>query len=495
MKSKIMRILSVLPIFILVSACVSQAQTPKSLLKAPDWFLNQPKDDSTFRYFVGSGSSSKGDVAGAEKIAVQDIIDKIFFYIGVEVSSNTTAEAKASKDKFESDIQQVVKTQGQTRLSGFELMEKLPLEKGDNVTIYVLARYNKKELDARKAEIEKMFKEREEAISGPEKEGIDLADKGKYFQAVIKFIEAATAASTSKVANAEIKFKRNIDEAKEAVDKINLIKLNDNLEGHAGQKFSEPFKLKVTNGTSEDDPGVPGVLIEVTYKIVSKSGVSPKTTKVKTKENGMLEFDHPIPDFVGADTVKMTLNLESYTSALSDVPAQYSELVDSLESLIVGKKTVFAYKVSSNAKNIITGIVILDINVDGGPLSKTETGQSLLSALTEEKFKTKNLPLKPSELLDKGDFDIIEILTAKYSSDAERAIFGTARILSFSDNDDRKIAKCSGTVQVVDLKTKEILLTIVKDVNEMGKDENQAQSAAFKKLGKEIGKEIKNKLR
>jgi hypothetical protein len=460
-------ITSLLAAAIFFGGCVSGPQQAKAAQSVPDWVLSQPKDDATYKYFVGSGTSKTGDMAEAEKTAVSDIIGKIFFYIGVEITSETTATAKASKDQYEADILQVVKTSGQTKLSGFELMEKLPVQKDKEVTLYILSRYNKKELEARKAEMEKIFKEREEAISGPEAEGITLAKQGKYYQAVVKFIAAAAAASTSKVANADIKFKRNIDQAMDAVDKINLVKLNDNLEGLAGQEFPAPFKVKVVNGADADAPGVPDVVLEINYKVASKTGVSSKSAKMKTNPTGVLEFQHPIPEFVGSDTVKMALNLESYLDALSNVPASYTEMTDSLESLIVGKKVVFDYKVTSNAKNISTGIVILDIDADGRAISKTDTAQALVSALSEEKFKTKNLPLKPSELLDKGDFDVIELLALKYSADVERAIFGTARILNVTDSDGKKIAKCTGTVQVVDLKTKEILLTVVKDVNEM----------------------------
>jgi hypothetical protein len=480
---------------VLFAGCVSEPPKAKAAQTAPDWFLSQPKDDASFRYFVGSGTSKAGDMAEAEQIAVGDIINKIFFYVGVEVTSDTTADAKSSKDKFESEISQVVKTSGKTKLSGFELMEKMPIQKDTETTIYILARYNKKELDARKAEIERMFKEREEAISGPEKEGIDLANQGKFYQAAVKFIAAAVASSTSKVANAEIKFKRNIDQAMEAVDNISLNKQNDNLEGHAGQVFPEPFKLKVANGTDKDSPGVPDVMVEITYKVATKNDTTTKYTKIKTNASGLIEFTHPIPEFVGSGSVIMILNLDAYTEALGKVPTEYKEMVEGLEDLITTKLVKFAYEVSSNAKNIITGILILDIDQDGAALSKTESAQALLGKLTAEKFKTKNLPMKPAELLDKGDFDIIELLASKYATSVERAIFGTARILSIAPNSGKYLAKCTATVQVVDLKTKEILLTIVKDANGLGSNESQAQSAALKNIGETIGDVIRNKLR
>ncbi len=487
---------SLLFVFTFVLAgCVSTPPDAKAAQTAPDWFLSQPKDDATYRYFVGSGTSKSGDMAEAEQVAVGDIINKIFFYIGVEITSDTTADAKASKDKFESEISQVVKTSGRTKLSGFELVEKLPVEKSGETTLYVLARYNKKELDARKAEMERIFRERDEAISKPEKEGTDLSNKGKFYQAAIKFIAAAAAASTSKVANAEIYFKRNIDLAMQSVEMITFVKVNDNLEGLAGQKFGEPFRLKVADGADEDSPGIPDAAIEITYMTATKTGTTTKFVKTKTDSKGIVEFEHPIPEFVGPGSVTMALNLESYMEGLGSVRKEYADMVEGLEDLIATKRTKFSYEITSNSKNINTGIVILDIDQDGAALPKTETGQALLAELTAQKFKIKSLAMKPAELLDKGDFDVIEILETRFAATTERAIFGTARILSFSSNAGKVVAKCTATIQVVDLKSKEVLLTIVKDANGMGNDEAQAQSAAFKSIGKLIGTEIKNKLR
>jgi hypothetical protein len=488
---KILGCISIALAFI-IAGCVSAPSEKKTTQTAPDWFLSQPKDDATFRYYVGSGTSKSGDMAEAEKIAIGDVIDKIFMYIGVEVTSDTTAEAKSSKDKFESDIIQVVKTSGRTKLSGFELVEKLPIEKGTETTIYILARYNKKELEARKAEIDRIFKERDEAISGPEKEGLDLSNKGKFYSSAIKFIEAAVASSTSKVANAEIKFKRNIDQAMQSVEMITFKTMNNDLATLAGQKFPEPFTLKVADGADDDAPGVPDVSVNISYMSPTKTQ---KFMKTKTNSDGIVEFDHPAPEFVGKASVTMQLDLGSYMEKLGKVPREYEAMVEALDDLIATKLIRFGYEVSSNAKNISMGIVILDIDQDGAALSKTETAQALVAELSAEKFKTKSLSMRPADLLDKGDFDVIELLASRYASTSERAIFGTARILSFTPNQKKIIAKCTATVQVVDLKTKEILLTIVKDANGLGDDEAQAQATAFKNIGKTIGAEIKNKLR
>ena len=501
MKKSIVWLLLILSFSLIFPGCVGSPEpnnndNQTSVQAAPDWFFNPPDEDEKYKYFIGSGISESGDVTEAENNAIRDLMDSIIMFIGVQVDSETTATAKASLDDFSSDISQTVKTSGSARVSGFDIKEKLPHQKDDKVTIYLLARYEKKELNKERERIRKIFEEQYEAISGPEKEGDSFSGMKKYYNAAIKYIDAAGAASTSNVTNADIKFERNINKAKDSIEKINIIKMNDNIQGLAGQPFPEPFKVKVVTGASGDDPGIPDVVLEIGYKeMTTKGKLRIRSQKMKTDENGILTFDHPIPEFVGSETVRMSLDFESYLEPLWEAPVKYDEIVDGLDSLIVGKKVVFEYKVESNAKNISTGIVILDIDIDTSPVNKTETAASLLSTLTSEGFKVKLLSLRPAELEDKSDFDIIALLTGKYKTTIERVIFGTSRILDLNDRDGKIFAKCTGTFQVVDLNTEEILLTVVKTVNAMGSDEAAAQSAGFQRLGNEVGKEIRNKLR
>ncbi|MBN2535404.1 MAG: hypothetical protein JXB88_21175 [Spirochaetales bacterium] len=504
MKKNIVRLLFILLIsFIFISSgCVGSPEPNnntsdgESVQSAPDWFFSPPDEDEKYKYFIGSGTSESGNISEAEDNAIRDLMDSIIMFIGVEVDSETTATAKASLDEFSSDISQTVKTKGSARVSGFEVREKLPHKEGEKLTIYLLARYEKKELEKERKRIKEIFQKKYDAVNIPMEKGDESLAAKKYYDAAIKYIEAAGAAATSTIPNADILFKEAIDKAKSAIENINLIKINDNLKGLAGQSFAEPFMVVVAAGTSENDPGIPDIVLEIGYKEMTKQGkLQIRSQKMKTDENGMISFNHPIPNFVGSETVRMSLDMESYLEPLWEVPYQYDEIVDGLGSLIAGKKIVFEYMVDSNAKNIMTGIVILDLDINASSLKKTDTAASLLSTLSSEGFKVKLLSLNPAELNEKSDFDIINVLVAKFSTDVERAIFGTTRVLNFNKRDGKILAKCSGTVQVVDLDTGEILLTVVKSVNAMGTDEAGAQAAGFTRIGNEIGEEIKNKLR
>ncbi|MBN1412001.1 MAG: hypothetical protein JW969_14225 [Spirochaetales bacterium] len=491
-------VMIVISLLILVTGCVSQPAPDKTnALDAPDWALKKPNDDASYKYFVGSGNSSKGNAVDAEKIAVQDIIDQIILYIGVQITSNTTATAKASLDKFEADLTQTVTTKGATNVAGFEVQEKFPISrKNGEFMMYILARYDKKALEKQKKEMEKIFQERKDAIDIPHNEGISLMGQGKYYEAVAKFLAAASAASKSEVQNAGIYFEENINLAMECVEHINFVKLNDNLEGLVGNPLPEPFKLKVVTGMNESDKGVPDANVVVNYVELSSNGKRrDRRMSVKTDDSGVIAFEHPIPQFVGSEKVTMYLDIGPYLESLEDIPSGKENILEGLEDLAVSKKAVFQYSVSSNAKNISTGLVILDLDEDDTPMSKSATQASILAALTAEKFKVRNLSINPKELKDKSDYDIIEMLTKKFKNQVERVIFGTVRVLSYTENDGMKFAKCTATVQIVDLGTGEVLLTLVKNTNGMGADDNTAAANGFKSIGTGLGKDIKNQLK
>ncbi|MBN2738481.1 MAG: hypothetical protein JXR70_15985 [Spirochaetales bacterium] len=481
--------------------CVSEP-TPSpdegdnSAKSAPDWFFNTPPEDSQYKYYVGSGTSEKGDLGEAEDIAIQDLIDSIFLYIGVEITSDTTAEARASLEDFQTEITSVVKKKGEAKFSGFEIIEKLPNKKDDGtVTLYLLSRYNKAELEKEKRRIQAAFEERYEAISIPEQEGQSLVGQNRHYNAAIKFIEAAAAASTANVTNREVKFERNLNQAKEAVENISLIPINPGIETFAGEPFPETFQLKVVNGNSEDSPGIADAVITISYPILDNNGKKKTRTKMmKSDDEGYIYFDHPVPEFVGSEKITLSLDMDAYMEQLWDVPAEYDEMVTGLEELIANKRATMEYVVSSNAKNIATGIIMLDLNETAEDYPSSLSGTSILSTLSRNGFSIQQLPLKPRDIKDKGDYVIIEMLKNAFSDRVRRVIFGTARILNYGELAGRVSAKSTISVQVIDLENDEILYTTTINKNGLGADEDSAAKDAFKKLGEAVGEDIKNRL-
>jgi len=143
---------------LLLASCVS---SPKAQTKAPDWALATPGADGTYTYFVGYSSDPAGDAAKAAEGATANLLASIMNYIGVKITVDSSATAKASYDSYQAEIIQTVKTQSTNRLAGFLVKERHQIKdkKSGRITVYILASYLTKDLEAEKTRIQKLFQE------------------------------------------------------------------------------------------------------------------------------------------------------------------------------------------------------------------------------------------------------------------------------------------------------------------------------------------------
>jgi hypothetical protein len=447
-------------------------------------------------YFRGAGTSAGGDLAEANQIATGDLFADIIRFMGVQITSETTAKAKGGLDSFQTEVEQAVRQKGSARLAGFDINETwLDERRPPAVTTHLLAKYSKQEFLKEKARLEALSKEKEEAIAGPEREGKKLEAEARYYEAAIQFMLAAAAAYKSDIENAPIKFKRNIDQAMGAVEKINLLKLNDNLTSLIGKEFPEPFKLKIVTGGTSTDPGVPNVALRVSYTAYHAPSAKMQflEANMKTDATGLLQFQHPIPQFVGNSQVHISMDLSSYIDALDSVPKEQQGLVEGLETLLVKKKVSFAFTVNSNAKNIKTGVLLIDYDENGNIRGVTETTGALQSVLID--FSLLTISKSAAVLKDQSETDIYELLKQEYQGKAERIILGSVKVLNYTERSGKYFAKATGSVKVFELATDSIVYTSTKEKSTMGNSQSEAAGQVFKELGKTLGSDIKNNLK
>jgi hypothetical protein len=479
-----------------LTACGS-APKPASAQEAPPaWVLNPPEADAQYMFFVGSGESKSGSMAEGEEFARGALIDEIMRYLGVRISSETTATARASLESYQADVVQTLKSTSAGRVVGLEIAERWVSQREGRTGVYLLARYNKTELSKEKRRLEELFREKLEAVSGPEAEGRELEGRGELYQAALRYLEAAAAASKSDLENADIKFERNMNLAREAVRRIGLVKLNDNLKVRVGQEFPSGFQLKVVAGSSASDPGIAGVALRVSYKEMTASGRSAtRSQPAKSGAGGALSFAPPPVEFVGAETLTMALDLDEALEALQEVPDRLYPQVEALEELARSKSVRFAYESLSLAGAIPTGIAVFDLDATGNPITMTETASGLLSELGKAGFKVVPLPIGAAQIAGRPDNQVISSLSAGYGGQVERAIFGTARITDTVQEGQTIIIQVSGTVKVVELGSGKVLLAVNKSKRAQGSNASAALSTAFKKLGEDLGQAIVNQLR
>jgi hypothetical protein len=475
---------------------VSSEESTDDKDKPPSWVAKRPEDDSTYKYFVGSGTSNTGDQAEAKSIAGGEIYSAIQRFMGVDVKSISIAENRASLDEFKTSITQIVTQEGSARVAGFEIVESwADAKRKPAVTIHLLARYNKQELAKEKKRQEELLREELESIAGPEREGRESVAAGRYYDGAKEFLIAASNALNSKLENTDIRFKRNLDQAVAAIDQINLIKLNDNIEGMVGQKLPEPLKIKVSSGPSESDSGIPNVNLRVIYRELHRSSgkLRPRETEITTDQEGFASFQHPIPSFVGRSEVTLALILDLTLEGLDKATTGQQELVENLAEVVARKKVQYRLDFSSGAKEIKTGILLLEYDSEENLTGFTEGTSALKSALYD--FDLAGLTVSPRDVDGKSDLELGAFLSEKFGNQVERIIFGTVRIVSFRKSGNKTVAKAAGTVQVIEAATGSILYSSQREKSGLGDDERSASLNAYKSIGSQLGKEIRNNLK
>jgi len=468
---------------VLAISCVS---TPTAT-KAPEWTLTTPAPDTTNTYFVASSSDSKGDTALATEDAAISLISQITRYMGVEISVETTGVAKGTLDTYSADVTSVVKQSGSSRVSGFSIKDRFVLQdKNGMVTVYILAQYITSDLEKEKARIKALFIEKEDAVAKPEAAGDSAADSGRHFDAIKSYIEALVAASGSDIDNADIKLERNANKARTILGKIRFIKVDAPTTAGLGKDYSRPFQARLAYGEGDSAPGIPGAEIFVTYQRRQSSGrVVTKTERAMTDGKGIVSFAPPPPDFVGKATLSFALNLDSTRELLDKIPAKYEAFAEAIGDDLARRSISFDYTIASEARNVTTGLAVVELDADGKPVSTTSAQGGLLETLAKEKFKIGLAPLDGAMIASLDDAAILKAGKAQYGSGIARLIYGVARIDKAEKDGSMWQATARLSVRCVDFATGIILYSVEKTAIVVASDEAGARRNALVQVAKE----------
>lgn len=461
--------------------------TPESAPKAPAWTLETPAPRDGLTFFVGyADGPADGEVQAAEA-ATASLIGEIMRYIGVTITADSTATARSTLDSFQADLVQTVKQSSTNRVSGFQISERYVAKRTNAVTVYLLGRYATKDLEAEKRRIAAVFQEKLDAVAVPEAEGKALLEDGDAVGAARRFIAAAAAAAGSDVENSAIKFERNINNAKSALSRVSLTKLNDRLEAYPGAAFPAPFRAKLSVGSRP----LAGAPVIVGYQSRLPNGrMTTRTATVLSGADGVASFDHPSPDFVGKAALTMRLDLSSAVEPLYGISDRFSSMVAGLEDEIAGKRVSFEYAVLSRARTVPTAVVVADAD-SSGALSVGTTSSALLQALSSAGFRVSIATLGADAIAGRDDAAILSAAKGSLAGRAERLAYGTTRVVSVRDDRGQKIATVSAEIKVVELATGNILYSAVKQVPAVATSEREAVEAARRQLGqKTIGEDL-----
>ncbi len=479
---------------VLLAALTGCAGVP-GFAAPPDWVGSPPAPDAESTWFTGAGTSTTGDVAEAEEKARAVLIDAIVRFLGVAEVAGTGAAVNASVDDYRTEARQHLAQDGSSRVAGLSVDDRY-VEKGEtSVTVHLLARYLTADLLREKSRFEQIVRAQEEEAGAPEREAEALEQAGRLYEAALAYLEAAGAASTSGRDDAAIVFERTMNGARAALERISLLKLNDNLATAAGAVFAEPFRAKAVGGAKVADPAVPEVPLVVSWADWRTGTRQVASARIRTAEDGVAAFVHPAPAFVGAETVTMAMDITPSLSGFGELTKEQQGMVDGLADLAARKRVTFGLESYSPGRDIESAVAAAAFDAAGVLLAGQDLPEGILKALNAAKFRVKALALDPATASGLSDAELIDAAAGLAGATTRRIVYGAARVEGVTAGAGVFTATVSGSVKVVDLKTGVVLLTVSRTGSAEASTAAAATSAALARLGEDIGREIVDRLR
>jgi hypothetical protein len=478
-----------------VASCSSTGS--KNLEKAlPSWVTHTPSDEGDSYVFVGSGTSESGDIGTAEKAAAADLRDQIVSYLGVQVTSTSTATAKGSLDSYQAQVEQTVVSKSKAEVAGLRIADRFPLQRGKSLTIYLKALYNKVDLDREKARLQALFAEIDDAVSIPEKKGDNLAASGDIFGAIDQYTLAAAAALNPNVDNARIRLERNLGKAQTLLSRLTILPLIGRQTTEVGQAFPKPFAVKVVLGSTLTDPPVSGVSLRFNYKKKVNGRLVFASEMIKTDNKGVASFAYPVPDFATTDNVIVVFDIGPFLDRLSGVPRSSRDRVEALEDTVGKSRVNLPFTVVSGARKIPLSLLLLELDSQGAVLSHFDAQSSLTSVLTKADFRITTLrSTDEASLANASDDRVLSTLRKIAEREgAKRLGFGTASITQLTEDGGMFTAQVNGQFKVWDLHTGNLLYSESKTRIAVGSDKVSATANAMRQLGEEFGKSLVDNL-
>ncbi|MDP3179908.1 MAG: hypothetical protein Q8M76_18500, partial [Spirochaetaceae bacterium] len=190
----------------------------------------------------------------------------------------------------------------------------------------------------------------------------------------------------------------------------------------------------------------------------------------------------------GKAKLTVKLDVQSSLDLLDKLPAKYAAYRDALAEDLKGKYAEIGYEVSSNARNVPTGVAIADFDESGAIMSGAQTQAGVIEALVREKFSARPVGADPAAL---AALEVGAAVEAARSAKLKRLVFGAARIAGVRKDGTSYIADAQASVKAVDVDTGELVYSAEKAASGVGSDEQSARRAALRELGvSSLGKDL-----
>ena len=484
-------------VLLILFSCAGGPSGPAGPDEVPVWVLTPPKDTGDYLYFVGAGSDSGNSEAAARVQAAEGLAASVISFIGVQQSSENTAEAKTVLTQYRRNLIEAGQGAAEPQVEGFRIEDMSVERRGTLVNVYLLGQYEKNALLSQKSRLRKLFDERLGSLELKEKRADELMDEHQVYRAARLYVEVAAGSVFADLDEPREVYRRNMEKAAKALEAMEMEALNNNITGFVRQSFSEPFRLQVYS-RGHEQLGLSGVPLNVSYNELLPSGArEARSASIVSDESGIAEFLRPAPRYIGGDMLTVEPDMEEILKPLFSItalPPNFTPKPEELRAAAEEKRVSFSYSVVSRAKEIPTAVWIVGFDNGGNALDESDASAGILEVLEGENFNVRVAELD-SSLLKSGQEFVVEGLLRRYGKRYERLIYGSARISDFKEEGNSYTVRVSGSVKALDVESGILLYdTGPLSKSAIGQNPQSAMSAAFKQFGRQVGRTLSTRL-
>lgn len=465
---------------LLAAGCATADPEPGIREDAPDWVVGQPPSSARAEYFVGRGSDRDSSPVRAEEQAVASLVAEITRYLGVDVESTSTAVAAASLDDFQGRVTQTVEQRGHARIQGLRVEDRYVEYRNGEITVHVLARYERNALERERERLNELFAERIEAVEGPSRLAEQRLREGRRFEAAKLFLEAAAAASASELRGSELQVRNNLLAARTALSPIRVTV-------PAGQ--SHTVEISYETGSGREPAS--GVDVFITHPASGPQGRTAfSTTRATSDGAGRVRFSPA--DGAPAGTIHVGIDLSAHLDALSD--RRDDSDLNAIREFLRGARIQLQHERQPyGAAARSWAVVVIERDRGGNPVSEVRSASTLRSALVDAGHQVSGSFLRAREISGMSDRRIVDAVLEEHPA-VDYVLIGRASLTEFSDRNGM-LARVDGEFSVVDARSGLIIAAWSGFTRSTGGTSEGTIAAGFRRIGTRAAEELLSRLR
>ncbi|MDA3950154.1 MAG: hypothetical protein PF508_13165 [Spirochaeta sp.] len=214
-----------------------------------------------------------------------------------------------------------------------------------------------------------------------------------------------------------------------------------------------------------------------------------------TDTDGSFSVAVPTPRFAGTTTVTAEPTWLRSVVNRWEAELESDDTKDLLEAVAAQLRGQTRIRVTSQAAEIPTAVVVLDRDIAGNPMTGSDAMDGVLRELAARSFRVRRVDLSGPEReqlssLERVDVaDLYDLLPFEILSSVDRAIVGDARILEFNENEGFRV-RVELDVVVFDLRRDERLARVTVTERISGSSAQATIRAAFQEAGRRLARQL-----